>query len=94
MLKNKTKILRNSPAHFRINSNQNPKFNNLFFHKFLFTMSNPESVPLQVTYKAKKEDLISLVSKCQQRNFSDEVDYLEELGGTIHFLKKGYILFP
>lgn len=45
-------------------------------------MSNPESVPLQARYKAKKDDLVNLVSKCQQRNFSEEVDHLEELGGN------------
>jgi len=45
-------------------------------------MSQPESVPLKARYKAKKDDLINLVSKCQQRNFAEEVDYLEELGGA------------
>lgn len=44
-------------------------------------MSTPENVPLQSKYKANKDDLMNLVSKCQQRNFSEEVDYLEELGG-------------
>jgi len=32
--------------------------------------------------KANKEDLISLASKCQQRTFSEEVNFLEELGGN------------
>jgi len=44
-------------------------------------MSQPESVPLRTKFKANKEDLINLVSKCQQRNFSEDVDYLEEIGG-------------
>ena len=49
-------------------------------------MSNPhpEDVPLKTRYKAEKEDLINLVSKCQQRNFSEEVDYLEEKGGSLN----------
>jgi len=46
-------------------------------------MSHPENVPLTTRYKANRDDLVSLVSKCQQRNFSEEVDYLEELGGMI-----------
>ena len=46
-------------------------------------MSQPESVPLKTKFKANKDDLVSLVSKCQQRNFSEDVDYLEELGGRI-----------
>lgn len=44
-------------------------------------MSTPENVPLRSKYKANKDDIMNLVSKCQQRNFSEEVDYLEELGG-------------
>ena len=35
--------------------------------------SNPSKV---------KEDLANLVSKCQQRTFAEEVDFLEELGGN------------
>ena len=45
-------------------------------------MSHAESVPLKSRYKANRDDLVSLVSKCQQRNFSEEVDYLEEIGGN------------
>lgn len=50
-------------------------------------MSNPhpEDVPLKTRYKAEKDELISLVSKCQQRNFSEEVDFLEEKGGSLNF---------
>lgn len=44
-------------------------------------MSQAENVPLQNRFKANKDDLVTLVSKCQQRNFSEEVDMLEELGG-------------
>ena len=40
-----------------------------------------ENVPLHTKFKANKDDLISLVSKCQQRNFAEEVDFLEQLGG-------------
>jgi len=32
-------------------------------------------------YTAKKADLISLVSKCQERKFAEDVDFLEALGG-------------
>jgi len=32
-------------------------------------------------YKARKEDLITLVSECQGRVFSEDVDFLERLGG-------------
>jgi len=35
--------------------------------------------------KASKETLCDLVSKCQERKFSEEVDYLEELGGDQAF---------
>jgi len=48
-------------------------------------MSQPESIPLKTKFKANKDDLINLVSKCQQRNFSEDVDYLEELGGDRAF---------
>jgi len=46
-------------------------------------MSKPQKPPLGTSYKANRDDLVNLVSKCQQRNFAEEVDYLEELGGMI-----------
>jgi len=46
-------------------------------------MSKSQETPLGAIYKANKDDLVNLVSKCQQRNFAEEVDYLEELGGII-----------
>lgn len=42
-----------------------------------------QNIDLTSRYKAKKEDLITLASKCQQRTFAEDVDFLEELGGTI-----------
>ncbi len=45
-------------------------------------MSQTEKIPLSNKYKANRDDLVRLVSKCQQRNFSEEVDYLEEIGGN------------
>ncbi len=44
-------------------------------------LTSHENTPLRPHLKASKEDLKSLVSKCQQRNFSEDVDFLEELGG-------------
>jgi len=35
--------------------------------------------------KANKDDLMVLVSKCQQRTFSEEIDFLEEIGGVDAF---------
>jgi len=56
-------------------------FNNKHTLSIKKKMSQPENVPLRSKYKANKDDLMGLVSKCQQRNFSEEVDYLEEIGG-------------
>jgi len=48
-------------------------------------MSQTAEIPLRTfKYKAKKEDLITLVSKCQERVFSDEIDFLEQMGGTFY----------
>lgn len=41
--------------------------------------SNKKSSTTQ--YKAKKEDLVLLRSKYQDRKFAEELDYLESLGG-------------
>lgn len=40
------------------------------------------------------ETLVSIVSKCQERTFSEEIDYLEELGYFYlsHFTKKELLL--
>ena len=46
--------------------------------------ASQENVPLNSKFKANKDDLTSLVSKCQQRNFAEEVDFLEQLGGFYH----------
>ncbi len=54
-------------------------------------MSQNDTVSLTNKYKANREDLVSLVSKCQQRTFSEEVDYLEELGGNLRQILKGYL---
>ena len=43
--------------------------------------ASQENVPLHTKFKANKDDLTNLVSKCQQRNFAEEVDFLEQLGG-------------
>jgi len=43
--------------------------------------ASQESAPLNSKFKANKDDLTNLVSKCQQRNFAEEVDFLEQLGG-------------
>jgi len=44
---------------------------------------NEDVAPLRENkYPGNKDDLISMVSKCQQRNFSEEVDQLEEMGGV------------
>lgn len=41
-----------------------------------------EDHQLLTTYRVSKDDLMSIVSKCQQRNVAEEIDFLEELGGN------------
>jgi hypothetical protein len=51
-------------------------------------MSQNAEIPLtNFKYKAKKDDLVTLVSKCQEKHFSDDVDFLEQLGGNnLHYI--------
>jgi hypothetical protein len=46
-------------------------------------MQEHQQIPLEPlgTKYIKKEDLVKLVSKCQERKFAEEVDFIEELGG-------------
>ncbi len=39
------------------------------------------SAPVIGKFSMKKEDLISICAGCQERNFSEEVDIVEKLGG-------------
>ncbi len=41
----------------------------------------------QGKFKIAKQTLITIVSKCQERTFAEDVDMIDEIGGFIFFLQ-------